>query len=404
MKTRYFCRQSVILSLFAFCMGVLFCPPAQAQLWDMLTKPQVTVNLTHPPRLGLNIKKVAFGPSFGECSDEILDQLSANLVSNGVEVIDRHRLHSMMEQRHFGFSGYMDQQSAVQMGKWLGPTALIFVRLSQCNVEQHRNVSEHKNHKGEIERSYDAILDAHLRGTLQTIDLATGRIFSASPIAEDAELANHSDREPPEFPDRHLVRDQTIGRAVYDASTFLLPWNEEKKLYFFNDKECNMAVAYTLLKANDFNGVVRQSEENIESCKTWPKLKDNSMAHAYYNAGLAYLLVNDNEKALYYLNESAKLKGGQIVTDTIAEATKSAQLEAEMRRVDARTERFEQESMQNANQPPAAIQPPPIPPPPAPAAQGSAEERLKKLDSLFRQGLLTRQEYDAKRAQILKDL
>ena len=320
----------------------------------MLTKPQVTVNLTHPPRLGLNIKKVAIGPSYGECSDEILDRLSENLISNGVEVIDRHRLHSMMEQQHFGFTGYMDQQSAMRMGKWLGPTALIFVKISQCDVEQHRNASDHKTKNNEIEHSYDAIVDAHLRGTLQTVDLATGRIFSACPIVEDAELSNHSDKEPPEFPDRHLVRDQTIGRAVYDASTFLLPWNEEKKLYFFNDKECNMALAYTMLKANDFNGVVRQSEENIESCKTWPKLKENSMAHAYYNAGLAYLLVNEHEKALQYLYESEKLKGGQIVTDTIAEATKSAQLDEEMRRVDARTEKFEQESMGNANQPPPA--------------------------------------------------
>jgi hypothetical protein len=403
MKTHNFYRNLSRLALSAFFASTLLCPTAHAQLWDMLTKPQITVNLTHPPRLGLNIKKVAFGPSFGECSDEILDQLSATLVSNGVEAIDRHRLHSMMAQQHFGFTGSMDQQSAMRMGKWLGPTALIFVRISQCNIDQHRNYAEHKNKKNEIERSFDAIVDAHLRGTLQTVDLATGRIFSASPIAEDAELVNHSNQGPPEFPARQAVRDQTIGRAVYDASTFLLPWNEEKKLYFFNDKECNMALAYTLLKANDFNGVVRQSEENIESCKTWPKLKDNSIAHAYYNAGLAYLLVNDNEKALYYLNESAKLKGGQIVTDTIAEATKSAQLDAEMRHVAERTERFEQQSMENANQPPA-IQPPPIPPPPSPAAQGSVEERLRKLDSLYKQGLLSRQEYEAKRAKILKDL
>jgi hypothetical protein len=377
----------------------------------MLTKPQVTVNLTHPPRLGLNIKKVAFGPSYGECSDEILDRLSENLISNGVEVIDRHHLHNMMAPQHLDFGGYMDQQSAVRMGRLLGPTALIFVKIAQCNVEQHRNVQEHKerkkdhdgNQKDEIVRSYDAIVDAHLRGSLQTVDLATGRIFSASPIVEDAELVNHSNEHPPEFPPRQVVRDTVIGHAVYDASTFLLPWNEEKKLYFFNDKECNMAVAYTLLKANDFNGVVRQSEENIVSCKSWPKLKDSSMAHAYYNAGLAYLLINEHEKALYYLTESEKLKGGQIVTDTIAEATKSAQLEAEMQRVDARTERFEQESMENANQLPP-IQPPPNPAASNPAPSGSVEERLKKLDSLYKQGLLSRQEYDAKKAEILKDL
>jgi hypothetical protein len=297
----------------------------------------------------------------------------------------------------------MDQQSAARMGKWLGSTALIFVKISQCNVEQHRNNTEHKNKKNEIERSYDAIIDVHLRGTLQTVDLATGRIFSASPIVEDAELVNHSNEHPPEFPPRQAVRDQAITRAVYDASTFLLPWTEEKKLYFFNDKECNMNVAYTLLKANDFNGVVRQSEENIESCKTWPKLKDSSMAHAYYNAGLAYLLVNEHEKALYYLTESEKLKGGQIVTETITEATKSAQLEAEMRRVDARTEKFEQESMENANQPPP-IQPPPTPAASNPAPSASVEERLKKLDSLYKQGLLSRQEYETKRSDILKDL
>jgi hypothetical protein len=411
MITRQFiCNPKVpLLALCVSFAGALLCPSAQAQLWDMLTKPQITVNLTHPPRLGLNIKKVAFGPSYGECSDEIVDRLTQTLVSGGVEVIDHHRLHYMLDQQHLGFNGSMDRQSAMRMGTVLGPTALVFVKISQCSVEPHRNTNEHKERKkdsnggqhDEIERSYDAIVDMHLRGTLQTVDLATGRIFSAAPIVQDAQLINHSDKEPPEFPAAQAVRDIAIGHAVYDASTMLLPWTEEKKLYFFNDKECNLNAAFSLLKANDFQGVVRQSEENIEACKTWPKLKDNSVAHAYYNAGLAYLLVNDHEKALYYLTESEKLKGGQIVTDTIAEANKSAQLEAEMRRVNEQTERFEQESMENAAPPAAnyAPQPPPNNAPPA-----SAEERLKKLDSLYRQGLITKQEYDAKKSEILKDL
>jgi len=78
-------------------------------------------------------------------------------------------------------------------------------------------------------------------------------------------------------------------------------------------------------------------------------------------------------------------------------------LEAEMRRVDARTEKFEQESMENANQPPP-IQPPPTPAASNPAPSASVEERLKKLDSLYKQGLLSRQEYETKRSDILKDL
>lgn len=34
----------------------------------------------------------------------------------------------------------------------------------------------------------------------------------------------------------------------------------------------------------------------------------------------------------------------------------------------------------------------------------SVADRLKKLDSLYKQGLITKKEYDEKRAAILKDL
>lgn len=379
-------------------MCALICPPVHAQFWDKLTKPQITVNLTHPPRLGLNIKKVAFGPSNGECSDEILDRLSGVLISGGVEVLDRHTLHRLLAERHYNMGGYVDRQSAMQMGKLLGPTAMIFVKISRCNAEHRRNYTDAKNRKGEVVRTFHAITELHIRGTLQTIDLATGRIFSASPIFEDAALENQSTDGEPEAPPANVLRDGAIDHAAYEASTMFVQWNEEKKLYFFNDKECNLSVAFTLLKANDLEGTVRQSEENIEACKTWPKLKDNSVAHAYYNAGLAYLLINEHEKALSYLTESAKLKGGDIVTETISEANNSARLEAEMQRVAERTEQFEQSqaNINSVSQPAAGGAPKP--------SSDSAEERLRKLDALFKKGLITKQEYDAKKAQILKDI
>jgi len=39
-----------------------------------------------------------------------------------------------------------------------------------------------------------------------------------------------------------------------------------------------------------------------------------------------------------------------------------------------------------------------------PAAQGSIEERLQRLQDLLKKGLITKQEYDARRAEILKEL
>jgi len=375
-----------------------------AQLWDMLTKPQITVNLNHPPRLGLNIKKVAFGPSHGQCSDDILNRLTGTLISGGVEVVDRHQFRMLMAEKHFNMGGYIDQQSALRMGKLLGPTALIFVKISQCDSEQLRDFTERKNLKGEYERTDNATVKMHIRGTLQTVDLVTGRIFSASPITEDAELSNHSKTGRPEFPAWESVRDLAVERAAYDASTMFVGWTEQKKLYFFNDKECNLSVAYSLLKANDFDGVVRQSETNIATCKTWPNLKDSNMAHAYYNAGLAYLLVNNHEKAMAYLLQSEQLKGGLIVTQTITEATKAANLDAEIQRVADKTEAFEQEQAditaadQSAQQSAAAASGAK-----STSESASAEDRLKKLDSLLKKGLINKQDYETKKAEILKD-
>jgi tetratricopeptide (TPR) repeat protein len=393
------------LTLCAFCAGTLLCPPAHAQFWDKLTKPQITVNLTHPPRLGLNIKKVAFGPSNGQCSDEILDRLSGTLVSGGVEVMDRQNLQAVLAEQHLSLTGYVDQQSAVQMGKLLGPTALIFVKISRCSAEKRRNYSDSKTSKGGIVRTYNAIVEMHIRGSLQTIDLTTGRIFSASPIVEDSALKNHSTEGQPEFPSEEMVRDSAIGLAAYNASTMFVKWVERRQLYFFNDKDCNLARAFAMLKAGDIDGTVRQSEENVVACKSWPKVKDSNLAHAYYNAGLAYLLVNEHAKAMSYLTESEKLKGGDIVTQTIIQANKSARLEAEMQRVAEKTEKFEQ-AQANVK---AVSQQAPSPgsasgPAGSKASSESVEERLKKLDALFKKGLITKEEFEAKKIEILKDI
>ena len=361
----------------------------------MLTKPQITVNLNHPPRLGLNIKKVAFGPSNGRCSNEILDRLAGHLVSSGVEVTDWQHLQLDLARHNLHLAGSMDHQTAVRMGKLLGPSAMILVNVSGCHAEQRRDFTEAKNKKGEVVRTDRATLEMHIRGTLQTIDLATGRIFSASPIIDDSALTNESTKGRPEFPPEQMMRDNAIERAAYDASTMFVNWTEEKKLYFFNDKDCNLNLAFALLKANDLDGTVRQSEQNIVDCKTWPNVKDSNLAHAYYNAGLAYLLVNEHEKAIAYLTQSERLKGGLIVTQTITEANNSARLEAEMRQVAERTEQFEQSQADNeADAHPA----------PSNAQPDSVEERLRKLDSLYKKGLISKEEFEAKKREILKGI
>jgi hypothetical protein len=412
--------------------SLLIASDARGQFWDKLTNPQITINLTHPPRLGLNLKKFAFGPTYGRCSDEIVDQLSSALIANNVEVVDRITLTSLLAQRQLSLGGGMDSQRATQVGKVLGPTALIFVQVSDCEVEHRKTHTErreeirddHKDNKGsgqkndqqgkqqnndrkdeKSEKNYrvihtnHAISTVHLRGSLQTVDLATGRIFSATPIAQDFTLENQADERFPEFPPDRAVRQPAIANAAGMALTMFVNWNEQKRLYFFDDKTCNLSGAYSLLKGGDLPGTLHASIDNIETCKRLPNVKESTLAHAYYNVGLAYLLVNDPEHSMKYLEESAKLKGGDIVEQTIAETQNSVQLEAEMHQVVERTEQFEQSQSAGVTANPQIE--------PATAGQGSppsVEERLRQLESLRDKGLISKQEYDEKRREILKDL
>jgi len=421
--------------------SLLIATSAQGQFWDKLTNPQITVNLAHPPRLGLNLRKFAFGPTYGRCSDEIVDQLSSALLANNVEVVDRITLTSLLAQRQMSLNGAMDSQRATNMGKVLGPTALIYVQVSDCEVE-HRSThterreeirDDRKDNNGSGQKSDQrskqqnndqpgkrqtndrkdakddkkyrvihtnhAISTIHLRGSLQTVDLETGRIFSASPIVQDFTLENQADERFPEFPPDRAVRQPAIANAAANALTMFVPWNEQKRLYFFDDKPCNLGAAYSLLKAGDFQGTLHMSIDNVETCKRSPNVKESTLAHAYYNAGLAYLLVNDHEHAMEYLEQSAKLKGGDIVEQTITETQNAVQLEAEMQQVVEKTEQFEQSQGAPANQQMEADR----------VSQGSpasrsVEERLRQLDSLLGKGLISKQEYEEKRRDILKDL
>lgn len=420
--------------------SLLIASVAQGQFWDKLTNPQITVNLTHPPRLGLNLKKFAFGPTYGRCSDEIVDQLSSELLANNVEVVDRISLTSQLAQRQLNLNGAMDSQRATQVGRVLGPTALIYVQVSDCEVE-HRSThterreeirDDHKDNNGsgqkndqqgkqqnndqqgskqnnddKDEKKYrvihtnHAISTIHLRGSLQTVDLGTGRIFSATPIVQDFTLENQADERLPEFPPDRAVRQPAIANAAGNALTMFVPWNEQKRLYFFDDKPCNLGAAYSLLRAGDFPGTLHVSIDNLETCKRWPKVKESTLAHAYYNVGLAYLLVNDHEHAMDYLEESAKLKGGDIVEQTITETQNSAQLEAQMQQVVERTEQFEQSQSASG---PANPQMESVAASQGSSANPSVEERLKQLDGLLGKGLISKQEYEEKRRDILKDL
>jgi tetratricopeptide (TPR) repeat protein len=122
-------------------------------------------------------------------------------------------------------------------------------------------------------------------------------------------------------------------------------------------------------------------------------VKPATLAHAYYNLGMTQFLLDDYDAALDALSKAIRLDGGSIITDGMATVRRARTL---AQQVEAQ-ERLASAAAGNT---------------PAPRAQGTAtsggkgtpEERLQKLNELHQKGVVTDDEYTAKRAEILKEM
>lgn len=407
MNARWTAAASVIALVVG---GALAAPPARAQFFARMVNPKVEVTMTHPPGFPVHLERAAVIPEKGdECAEEFAAAVSERFVDNGIELVDRQNLDAMFQEMDFGLSGRIDPGSAVELGKMLGPTALISVKVQRCAVEPNRLRDKHKTLKGEVYYTYIARMDGWFKATIQVTDLASGRIFKTKTVDASRRMENTDNDGWPAYPSEFEVRDAFMADATGQVHRMFFPWTERKQLYFFDDDECGLKTAYGLMKIGEIDSAASQSEENLEQCKT-ADVKPKFLARAYYNLGMTRFLQSRFDEALDLLKTAFGIDGGNIISDSIAECRKAQSLAAEMAELDDGGG-FEMPSGSEAGQPAvrsASMKPGPGAPAGASArsaaAPGSVTERLEKLKGLFDQGLITKAEYEAKRKEILAEL
>ena len=376
------------------CLGASI---AGAQFMDKLTKPKVPVPLRHPPGLGLNVKRIAFGQVSGECADQFVDLLTEGLVHSGIEVIDRQHLQAILDEHKFQVSMYLDSSTALQLGRILGPTAFIFVKAQRCTSEQQPLREVQRGEDGSSRYLYISRTRAFVRGSVQTVDLTTGRVFSAQTLEATPVRDNRSYSGQPEFPPGVQMIDESLRSLAEQARRMYVPWTETKEVYFYNDGDCGLKQAYELLKAGSVDAALERSEANLAACRAQPKVKQSTLSHALYNAGVMQMLALKYDQARKYLNEAAELKGGDIVNETIAECEAAEKLARAMQQVEQRS------IAMNSARPPVPAAPEGTVAPPEPA-KSTVEQRLRSLGDLYQKGLITKEDFDKRKAEILKEI
>jgi hypothetical protein len=393
--------------------------PSSAQFIKWGANKTVRLDIPRPPQFGLTVKRVAFGHPGGSCASDaaqLIDQMILpDFQQNQMDVIERAALDQIMAEHNFNQSSYADGGSAVKLGKILGPSALVIVNVNGCRPDQTPLFDDQKNYNGSVTRTFISKTRFSLEGSVRVVDLTTGQVLGSHNFTSKPDKQNTSDSGPPEFPPIDEVKDSAMQDVKAQIHAMFFPFDEIVTLTFYDDKDCGLKQEYELFRNGDLNGALRWADSNLEQCKSGHK-KDKSLARAYYDAALIHCALQDYEKSKELFAGATENKGAEAAAnasvncDRYREGTTAlAAYKVRFAQIPAPTPILAVAGPGPRTNPDVADTPPAAKPATAgterpQAAPASAEERLKKLDSLYKRGLINKKEYDQKRAEILNEI
>ncbi len=297
-------------------------------------------------------------------------------------------MNAIFEEHNFGLSGEVDRGTMVELGKLAGATTLVAVKAFGCTTETQRVTDG---------TSYISKTRAAFRASVQVIDITTGRKFSARSINETVTEQNSSTEGYPVFPPSDQMQTRVLRTAAFEVYKWFFPWVEQRNLYFFDNKDCGLKEAYRLLKIGDIEGATQRSEANLEACLKDPKAKPKRKAQAQYNLGMVRFIGGEYDEALELLSAAYASYSKPLVAEAIRDC-KRAQALAEEMRAFAETTEEESIGVETAARSSDVVGADT----PTPDVESNLEERLVKVQELLYKGLITEEDYEAKKGEILE--
>lgn len=362
--------------LFALLLMVALLLPGSASA-QLFGPPKTAVTLEHPPQLGLKVNKIVFNQATGECADQVVNELIALFVQNNVEVIDRDNLTAILNEQNFAWSGYVDQSTAMSLGKIIGPSAMITAKVLTCQsnlARTHKDESRSEkdksgNTRNWVVRKYAATLTVNIKVSIQTVDLTTGRIFAAKVFDSSQKATEYAEAAKPTVnpltrrenppaegtlpapPDEYALKERALLSIVKQVHPLFFPWTERVEVAFFRDAidEKGSKKAWDALKVGNYSGAVDLAAQYLEWCKDEKNFIDKkgrmdekdrvkSLSHAYYNCGTLFFILNDYDSAIKSFQQAQELlPTDKYIADAKNKCIAAKSLAEENLRIDTRS-------------------------------------------------------------------
>jgi hypothetical protein len=276
--------------------------------------PKVAVKIQHAAMTDWRLGTVAFIPPIGDCSQQVMESVSQALAKHQVSAgpVD---LRALLYERKVALPAFLSPTEVKSLGKHIDADTMFVIRLTRCSYPERTSGWAHPKDWLGIEDKkvieFSVTTRASIGGTLQALDLKSGRISKALPLEAIPVVTQKSRDSYPEGVSTDEIQRQAVAMIAAQIERVFFPWTEERELVFFDDKDCDLKVASSLMKAGNIKAAVDQSRRNVEACRANPKAKDKHQRRALHNLATALFASGEAEAALPLFEEALRLGGDE---------------------------------------------------------------------------------------------
>ncbi len=250
----------------------------------------------------------------GDLSDALVTYL---LESGTFEVLDRQHLGMILDEHDLTLRGIVDEDAAIELGKFIGSAALIFGRVQTDHFEEEVTKGEpYTDKKGKEHQKMTRTGTYTLAVHFSVIDVQTGKILGVKDISARPRAQTTADNRRPERIDREALSREAIDIVCSHFMRYIAPYTVTVMASFESDKQLpELDRALTQFRI----GETYEALSILERACQRQFSDSRTRAKAHYNLGLAQMYAGIYDESYQNLREAYGIKPTSRYEQAIAQ-------------------------------------------------------------------------------------
>ena len=272
---------------------------------------RVPMTIRHPAQIDMSsYKRVAVGKFGGDMGTRFRVAMETKFAeSERFELVDRKNLDQMLNELRVSYSelSELDDDQRPRLGRILAASAIISGSATSDYSEHTTSEVETNKKTGKETVVYKRVGHASVMGSLDVIDVETGRVQKSLPLCAAERGASTGRGKMPGSPQSSLM-DRAFRYFTRKAWKTISDWTETKKVPFATDKKL------PLLEQGVRQAQIGELDEALDTFAAAAEaglgsatVTGATVAKAHWNTGLVYAYTDRHDEAVAAFKEAFKL-------------------------------------------------------------------------------------------------